>query len=413
MKKCSFILCFLLYAAKPFAQQPDTLFLNNLLESRRDLFSTILDHANKHEVQILYTQIDRDEYNIPHFTSYAYRLDPSWYFYPASTVKLPASIFALEKINELNIQGLSKDTPLKIDSAYEKQTPVTRDTSSETGLPTIGHYIKKILLVSDNDAYNRLFEFLGRADINRRLKKYGADQSRIVNRLAIGDKGEWAKNTNPITFYSGNKVVYRQPAQYDPQDYPLDIRNTVQGNAYMDASGNLVEQPFSFEGLNAYPLADQQKLLKRLLFPEAFEKTDRYHLTEDDYRFIYKYMSRYPEETDYPYYNPDRFWTTYSKFLYLGREKGVMPNPNIRIFNKYGDSYGYNIDNAYIVDFENGVEFLVAAVVQSNHNGIYNDGKYEYLEITYPFLKNLGKVLYEYELQREKKNKPNLDKFRF
>lgn len=412
MKKFTVFLLFFAIMTSS-AQHIDTIFLKNLLESHPELFKSILDHPKQHEVQILYTQIDRDENNIPHFTSFGYRLDPSWYFYPASTVKLPASIFALEKINTLRINGLSKETRLKIDSAWDKQTVVSTDSSSANGLPSIGHYIKKILLTSDNDAYNRLFEFLGRADINQRLPKYGATGSRIVNRLAIGDKGEWAKHTNPFTFYEGDEIIYRQESQYDPKEYPLKLQNAIRGKGYRDANDSLIHGPFSFEAMNVYPLSDQQLILKKLLFPETFAEEERFLLTSEDYKFIYYYMSRFPQEVDYPAYDSLEFWPTYSKFLYFGRDKSHQPTGKIRSFNKYGDSYGYNIDNAYIVDFENGVEFLLAAVVQANENDIYNDGAYEYKEVTYPFLKSLGQVIYEHELQRKKKVKPDLKKFQF
>jgi hypothetical protein len=106
------------------------------------------------------------------------------------------------------------------------------------------------------------------------------------------------------------------------------------------------------------------------------------------------------------------FWPTYAKMLYYGREKNAALDPNIRIFNKYGDSYGYIIDNSYFVDFENKVEYFLTAVVQSNEDGIYNDNKYEYETVCYPFMKNLGREIYNYELNRKKKVLPKLDKYR-
>lgn len=396
------------------AQTADTLYLKNLLENHPEYFSHILSEPSRNEVQILYTQIDRDENNIPHFTSFSYRLDPNRYFYPASTVKLPTAIFALEKINELDIDGLTKETPLQIDSAFEKQTKVLEDVSSENGLPSIGHYIKKILLTSDNDAHNRLFEFVGRAKINENLQKHGARNSRIVNRLAIGDKGIWSKHTNPMQFYRNNQTIYKQEEQYDPNDYEMPkLTNLVQGKAYMNEEGDIIEKPWSFDGLNVFALEDQQLIMKKLLFPEAFPENERFNLTDEDYNFLYYYMSRSPQEVDYPKYDTLKYWPTYSKFVYFGRDKTIATPSTIRSFNKYGDSYGYNIDNAYIIDLENGIEFLIAVVVQSNENGIYNDGIYEYETVTYPFLKHLGQVLHQEELNRKKRRFPDLQKFTF
>ncbi len=396
------------------AQHMDTVYLDSLLQAHPEYFADILNHPQQHEVQILYTRIDRDINNIPLFSSFAYRLDPTRYFYPASTVKLPTAIFALEKINALNIKGLRKETALRIDSAFERQTQVLHDTSAANGLPSIAHYIKKVLLTSDNDAHNRLFEFVGRAEVNAKLKQHGTQYSRIVNRLAVGDKGLWSKHSNPMSFYAGKKTIYKQAAQYDAQDYNMPwLKNTQQGIGYMNAADELVMSPWSFEGLNVFALADQQLLLKKLLFPEAFPKSAQFNLTAEDYNFLYKYMSRSPQETDYPKYSQEEFWPTYSKFLLFGRDKSLTGFDSIRSFNKYGDSYGYNIDNAYIVDFENGVEFLLAVVVQANENNIYNDGIYEYETVTYPFMKNMGQLLYQEELKRVKKQKSNLSKFKF
>lgn len=78
------LLIFILLMSNTYAQKMDTIYLEQLLQRHPDLFQQILNHPTKHEVQILYTQIDRDQSNIPHFKSYSYRLNPHWYFYPAN-----------------------------------------------------------------------------------------------------------------------------------------------------------------------------------------------------------------------------------------------------------------------------------------------------------------------------------------
>ncbi|MDB5152900.1 MAG: serine hydrolase [Mucilaginibacter sp.] len=395
------------------AQQPDTVFLKNLLESHPELFGHILNHPTHNEVQILYTKIDRDENNVPHFKSYSYRLNANYYFYPASTVKLPTAIFTLEKLNELNLKGFDQKSIMITDTAFAGQTKVTKDSTSKKGLPGIDNYIKKILLVSDNDAYNRLYEFVGREEINAKLKKYGFNGTRIIGRLAIGDSGESTRHTNPIDFYKGKKLVYHKPPLYDAKDYPMHPENMIQGKGYLDKKDKLVMKPFDFSDKNVYPLADQQAVLKRLLFPETFPENERFNLTNDNYRFIYHYMSMWPTESKYPTYNPPEYFPAYCKWLFYGGDSLATTNPHIRIFNKIGDSYGYDIDNAYIVDFKNKVEFMLSAVIQSNEDGIYNDNKYEYKTVCLPFMKNLGQVIYQYELKRDRKYKPDLKKFKF
>jgi hypothetical protein len=392
--------------------QTDTVYIETLMLKHADLFAGVLNHPQKNQVQVLYTQVDRDSRNKPVFKTFSYNLDDHRYFYPASTVKLAAVVFALEKINALKIKGLTVKSAMITDSAYADQTKVLQDSTAENQMPSLEHYIKKILLTSDNDAFNRLFEFIGRAEINSKLKKYGLNNCRILNRLAIGDAGEPSKHTNPIKFYNGNKLVYEQPAQYDTLEYPLELTNTTMGVGYLDSTDKLVNKPFRLENKNAFAVSDQQALMKKLIFPEAFPAEERFNLNAADYKLIYTFMSKFPTESDYPAYDPKEFWPTYAKMLYYGREKNAEIEPDIRIFNKYGDSYGFIIDNSYFVDFKNNIEFFLTAVVQSNEDGIYNDGKYEYETVCYPFMKNLGRIIYAGELERKKTHLANLKKFR-
>ncbi|PWS29038.1 hypothetical protein DHW03_04175 [Pedobacter yonginense] len=411
MKKVVFIL-FHLFGLSAMAQKTDTVFLKKLLASKPELFQSVLNHPEQNQVQILYTQIDRDAKNIAHFKTFSYNLNPNHYFYPASTVKLAAVVFALEKVNRLKSTGLTSKSMMITDSAYKGQTKVLTDLSAKEGFPSIEHYIKKILLTSDNDAFNRLYEFIGRAEINAKLKQNGLNHSRILNRLAIGDAGESARHTNPIKFYNGKKLVYNQTAQYDPKNYDLSLSNLVMGKGYLDSADNLVNKPFSLVDKNAFAINDQQKLMQKLICPASFPTKEQFNFTAEDYKLIYTYMSKFPTESDYPKYNPKEFWPTYAKMLYYGREKDAVLDSNIRIFNKYGDSYGFIIDNSYFVDFKNNIEYFLTAVIQSNDDGIFNDNKYEYDTVCFPFMKNLGRTIYDLEIKRNKTHQADLSMFK-
>ncbi len=390
--------------------QAQTNLLETLMQTKPEQFGKILAKPDLYEVQIIYTQIERDAKNRPTFRTYQYGVDKARYFYPASTVKFPAVLLALEKLNKLKIKGLNKYTTMLTDSAHSGQTAVLTDTSAQNGLPSVAHYAKKILLVSDNDAYNRLYEFVGQQAFNDNLKAKGYVDSRFLHRLSVPLTTDQNRYTNPIRFVDGiNRLIYSQPQEFNPNSL-LPKTPITKGLGYMKAD-SLVRQPFEFTNKNFFPLHDQQAILKAVLFPEYVDKKQTFNLTTDDYRFVYQYMSQLPSETTYPRYNTTEFYDSYCKFTIFGDSKAPMPK-HIRVFNKVGDAYGFLLDNAYIVDFEKGIEFMLTAVMYCNEDQVFNDDKYDYDSVGFPFYANLGKLIYEHEQIRPRKYKPNLSKFK-
>jgi beta-lactamase class A len=172
MYKISLILAIALSITNASAQsKTDTLLKNILLKNQDDLVTQVLANANTYRLQIIYTQINRTKNNKPVFKSYYYNYDPILYYNPASTVKMPLAFLALEKLNKMKIKGVDKYTPIQFDSSYERQTTQYKDSTSQNQLPSIAHYIKKAFLISDNDAYNRLYQFTGQQTIHRTLKE--------------------------------------------------------------------------------------------------------------------------------------------------------------------------------------------------------------------------------------------------
>jgi hypothetical protein len=77
------LLClFTFYANQLMAQKTDTVFLQKLMKDNPALFSGILNHPTKNEVQIIYTQVNRDKNNIPSFKTFTYNIDPKHYSIP-------------------------------------------------------------------------------------------------------------------------------------------------------------------------------------------------------------------------------------------------------------------------------------------------------------------------------------------
>ena len=112
------------------------------LEDYPTLQKVLADTA-KYQVQILYTQIDRNEHGNPLFTTYPYNVDDSRYFYPASTVKLPIVLLALEWLEEQQLEGLTLETTMLTDSVRPSQLPAWSDSTPQNGL---GLCMKTILL---------------------------------------------------------------------------------------------------------------------------------------------------------------------------------------------------------------------------------------------------------------------------
>ena len=93
-----------------------------------------------------------------------------------------------------------------------------------------------------------------------------------------------------------------------------------------------------------------------------------------------------------------------------GDSRDTIPD-HIKIFNKVGQAYGFILDNAYIIDLENKVEFILTAVVYHNNNETINDNNYEYESISIPFLAKLGRLIHNFEQDRTKEHLPVLDRY--
>jgi beta-lactamase class A len=378
-----------------------------LMKQNSNNYASLLADPAQYRIQILYTQINRDKNNIPHFKEYSYRLNPNEYFYPASTVKFPLSVLALEKLTDLKVAGLNKATTAIYDSVTARQETIYNNPYAIDGRQNIEQAIKEVLVVSDNNSANRLYEFLGQEYIHSQLANKGYPEVYIRNRLELGRTPVENRQTQSVQFYdANNKLIYTQPAQNNTSKLPY--YNVLIGNGYLNGQDSLINAPLNFSEKNRISLSDLHHIMQSVIFPDQMPKKQRFNLSNEDRNFLLQWMHTTPTQSSYPTYDSSEYYPAYAKFIMLGSEKGPIPS-NIKIFSKAGDAYGFLLDNTYIIDTDAKVEFMLSAVIYVNADGILNDNTYDYRTIGLPFMKNLGNTIYNYELSRKRAFRPNFD----
>ncbi len=343
--------------------------LEQALASENSKIKTVTDSLDKHEVQILFTQVQRDSLGKVSFEDYNFQVDDSTYFYPASSVKFPIAVLALEKLNEQ--QQFTRNSKFYIEG-----------DSVET---TFANEIKKIFAVSDNDAYNRLFEYLGKDDINNRLRNKGI-KARISHRLSVENSG--ALTTKPLIVYLNDSTTTTTEEIINLPIERLQLEKISKGKGFME-SDSLIKEPKDFSQKNFVPLFSLHGMMKRVIFPENFPEEQQFNLSEEDHDFLLKTMKTLPKEAGY---DPVEYYDGYVKFFMFGDTKDTILS-HIEIYNKVGYAYGYLTDCAYIKNTKTNKEYIITATIHVNENQIFNDDNYEYDSIGIPFLAELGRQL--------------------
>ncbi len=378
------LLCFLmLFSTWAFAQ----INLDSILQSST-LLNKVYNNKNKYRLQVVYTHVEKKDQANAYLT---YSFNTGDYVYCASLIKLPIAVLALHKLNEL---GIHEDAILFTDSSEFCHHKMWRDTSSKSGYPSIAHYIKKMLLVSDNESFNRCFEFLGADYIHQQLAKWGFPEVRIVNRYELPCANGKNLFTNPVRLLDQNvKLLYEQGPQPIQEKWRKPLQTVLIGKGYLDQNNRYIKGAKDFSYMNFMRLEEVHRFLLELLYTRA----DKFNLTQNQYDFLLRYMSMAPAEAGFPRYDAKTYPANYKKYLYYGDKAESVNDSTFVSTNIVGLSYGFISDCAGFKDPGTGIEFVLSASLYVNENEIINDGKYEYKQLGLPFLAELGKKIIEYE----------------
>jgi hypothetical protein len=403
------------FSISGWSQRADSPVLTSILEKASGgPAQQVLKDPDTYRLQIIYTQIDRNKKGVPSFTHHTFQVDPNKYFNPASMVKMPLAFLALEKLHQLSspqknepgVPALNRDTRIAFDSSYPRQVIMRKDGSAPGEIPTIGHLVKRAFLISENDPYNRFYQFMGQGPTNQILQTKGYSSVRITRQF-MGFTDEQNRHTNAVRFYNPNgQEIYSQEPGYNRDSFSFPAPILI-GNAHINRQEQLVQGPFDFTRHNSISLADMQKMLQAVVFPNSLPKKNRFNFSEEDRLFLLQYLSQYPSETNYPKYDTSVFYDSYVKFFFQDSTH-QMPS-GVRVFNKVGWAYGFLTDVSYVVDTINRVDYFLSATLYVNSDGVVNDSKYDEETVGFPFLRELGRLVYNYELTRNRSFRPPLN----
>ena len=350
-----------------------------------NLLTEILKNKEEYEIQIAYTEISRNKDGEPVFKDFEFQVDENKYFYPASTIKLPIVVLTLVKINELRSSGI--DITLKSKILISSNHNEIREIQTDT-ITSFQNLIADVFLVSDNYSSNILIDFIGYNYFNTKMSQAGLKNTYLNHKF------------NPDPYVNIDwliQTVDKQLISSNQEQIIVTASQNISGlkkgeNKFQD--GSIVSGSLDFSQKNRHSIRDMHNLLKRIIFPSKLDKENVFNLNVEDYDFLRYWMSRYTyEDLGDKFRNDKKYFDSYNKFFIHGSDT-VVNNRNIRVYNKLGQAYGTSVDNAYIRNYQDDIEFVLTATIYTNKNKTINDNVYEYDETAIPFLAKLSQSLY-------------------
>lgn len=315
----------------------------------------------------------------------AWRLTPQQWFSTASVAKLPIALLACEKIAALGL-GLGAQIGFS-------QPPIGGEwPDDEPAFETLQRTLTRIFTISENPPFNRLYDFLGVDAMHQRLAELDYPSARIISRMSAPVRDNTRTRAGVVQDGNGNQVhVFGERVG---RQRTFAFGDALVGQGFLQDDGTLAPGPHDFSRANFIALADSLQMLKAIVDPASVPKNQCWAIPEAMREQLLKIMAMLPRESVDPIYPEAEYPDGYGRFFILGDVKTRKPD-SLRLIGKVGEAYGYLSDVEHITDTGSDWECLLAANIYVNADGIFNDDKYEYESIGYPFLAALGRAVWQ------------------
>ncbi len=319
-------------------------------------------------------------------------------FYPASLIKFPLAVVGLEKLQQLGSQGIHAHTTISLKTC-SCDLP-TNQYVQKSKNPNLLQFLREMLIMSDNDAYNLFFDFVGTGQFNQRMRDYGLNGIIMRRRFTSGCPDSINKINGGIRFYNQNRdVIWNQPCDTATQSYELEGSYRTSAGRFHYQNGKKIQEPKSYKNTNFVRLADAHTLLIRLFFPSLTPVGVQQPSLDSNHKaMLIEALGAFPKELKNAPKDYSKTPNQYYKF-FMDPDKMHTNSDDIRIYNKVGLSNGFISDVSFIVDSTNGLYYFLSASMLAKKDATIDFGKNEYYQFAIPVFRKIGGMIYDHVLR--------------
>lgn len=370
--------------------------LDSILKPLLNEYPNVLKNPDVYRFQLIYTKIHYSTDTSVTFEDYFFHYSDTLYNYPASMVKLPASIAATKKTEILskthNIDWTSK---IIIDSLF-CQKSFRHDSIGYPYYPHLKKWIKRMLIISDNSSYTHTYDYLNCKTLHAWLHEWGFTNARISHKFIAKCINDSSYYTPTIYLMSNDNdtlfIQYQDSAcKFNIHEKNYSIGYSIQK---IKKGRKIIRKkiPKVFIKHNDWPLHYSHQLMKYLVFDKELKILS---LNEKHRDSLLKFLGSYPREHTDLQVDTNDYYDTWKKFFIYGAKYKRVKEDTLRSINIIGRAYGFLSETAYIVDLKNKTDFILSASIYVNPNNIM-DGNYNY-DLAYQLFYQISRLIYEYE----------------
>jgi hypothetical protein len=334
---------------------------------------TIMSSPETYRLQIIYSYKN----SAGKMERSSYRADQQ-YFYPASIIKLPMALLALEWLEN------EKYSPASRLQVYSGESSLCDDS--------VAHILEKMLVHSDNQSYDCLLALVNHS-LPTRLAQAGFVRIRLARPFLLNGTMRWKISAPGHQEKEGLYKVRQTPHQRQPPDCRV-------GQASLQ-KGQRKEEAHNFCSDNYFPLDDVHKMLEALIWPES--SGSFFNISKAAHSWLLARLRMLPRESRLK----TKEWrcNTYQKFFFRHRDCRPLPR-GIQVAGKGGMAYGFLSDASIIVSNKQSCQLILSAAIYVNSNQVVGDDRYDYEKAGFPFLFHIGQAFLKHACSQKNAERP-------